>query len=182
MDEKGEYLTEEKIYQKTWFIIACLIVFFPVGIFLMWKYHKFSKVIRVIVSIVVIFIFGCLLFGDDDSDVDYSRPLGDYDTDITYYDLARNPDDYEDHLLVMEGTVVQTMESDEDDVELRVAVDGDDDQIVYLKIDREIINTRILEDYNIKFYGISTGLITYESTEGADITIPSVTVEKFEIY
>ena len=33
MDEKGEYLTEEKIYQKTWFIIACLIVFFPVGIF-----------------------------------------------------------------------------------------------------------------------------------------------------
>ena len=41
----------------------------------MWKYHKFSKVIRVIVSIVVIFIFGCLLFGDDDSDVDYSRPL-----------------------------------------------------------------------------------------------------------
>ena len=138
--------------------------------------------IRVIVSIVVIFIFGCLLFGDDDSDVDYSRPLGDYDTDITYYDLARNPDDYEDHLLVMEGTVVQTMESDEDDVELRVAVDGDDDQIVYLKIDREIINTRILEDDNIKFYGISTGLITYESTEGADITIPSVTVEKFEIY
>ena len=151
-------------------------------IFLMWKYHKFSKVIRVIVSIVVIFIFGCLLFGDDDSDLDYSRPLGDYDTDITYYDLARNPDDYEDHLLVMEGTVVQTMESDEDDVELRVAVDGDDDQIVYLKIDREIINTRILEDDNIKFYGISTGLITYESTEGADITIPSVTVEKFEIY
>ena len=148
----------------------------------MWKYHKFSKVIRVIVSIVVIFIFGCLLFGDDDSDVDYSRPLGDYDTDITYYDLARNPDDYEDHLLVMEGTVVQTMESDEDDVELRVAVDGDDDQIVYLKIDREIINTRILEDDNIKFYGISTGLITYESTEGADITIPSVTVEKFVIY
>mgnify|MGYP000448951309 FL=1 len=123
-----------------------------------------------------------MLFGDDDSDVDYSRPLGDYDTDITYYDLARNPDDYEDHLLVMEGTVVQTMESDEDDVELRVAVDGDDDQIVYLKIDREIINTRILEDDNIKFYGISTGLITYESTGGTDITIPSVTVEKFEIY
>lgn len=148
----------------------------------MWKYHKFSKVIRVIVSIVIIFIFGCLLFGDDDSDVDYSRPLGDYDTDITYYDLARNPDDYKDHLLVMEGTVVQTVESDEDDVELRVAVDGDYDQIVYLTIDREIINTRILEDDNIKFYGISTGLITYESTEGADITIPSVTVEKFEIY
>ena len=114
--------------------------------------------------------------------MDYSRPLGDYDTDITYYDLARNPDDYKDHLLVMEGTVVQTVESDEDDVELRVAGDGDYDQIVYLTIDREIINTRILEDDNIKFYGISTGLITYESTEGADITIPSVTVEKFEIY
>lgn len=122
------------------------------------------------------------MFGNDSDDIDYSRPLGDYDTDITYYDLARNPDDYEDHLLVMQGTVVQTMEGDEDVVELRVAVDDDYDQIVYLKINREIINTRILEDDTIKFYGISTGLVTYESTEGADITIPSVTVEKFEIY
>lgn len=181
MDEKGECIKKEKIYQKTWFIVVCLIIVFPIGIFLMWKYHKFSKVIRIIVSIVIIFIFGCLIFGDD-SDVDYSRPLGDYDADITYYDLARNPDDYEDHLLVMEGTVVQTIESDEDVVELRVAVDDDYDDIVYLKINREIINTRILEDDNIKFYGISKGLITYESTEGTDITIPSVTVEKFEIY
>lgn len=182
MDEKGECIKEEKIYQKTWLIVLCLIVVFPIGIFLMWKYHKFSKVIRTIVTIVIIFAFGCLMFGNDSDDIDYSRPLGDYDTDITYYDLARNPDDYEDHLLVMQGTVVQTMEGDEDVVELRVAVDDDYDQIVYLKINREIINTRILEDDTIKFYGISTGLITYESTEGADITIPSVTVEKFEIY
>ena len=181
MDGKEECIKEEKIYQKTWFIVICLIIIFPVGIFLMWKYHKFNKVIRVIVSIAILFIFACIVSGDD-SNVDYSRPLGDYDADITYYDLARNPDDYEDHLLVMEGTVVQTMESDEDVVELRVAVDDDYDNIVYLTIDREIINTRILEDDNIKFYGISTGLITYESTEGTDITIPSVTVEKFEIY
>lgn len=182
MDEKGECIREERIYQKTWFIVLCLIGVFPIGIFLMWKYHKFSKVIRTIITIVIIFTFGCLMFGNDSDDIDYSRPLGDYDTDITYYDLARNPDDYEDHLLVMQGTVVQTMEGDEDVVELRVAVDDDYDQIVYLKINREIINTRILEDDTIKFYGISTGLVTYESTEGADITIPSVTVEKFEIY
>lgn len=181
MDGKEECIKEEKIYQKTWFIVICLIIIFPVGIFLMWKYRKFNKVIRVIVSIAILFIFACIISGDD-SNVDYSRPLGDYDADITYYDLARNPDDYEDHLLVMEGTVVQTMESDEDVVELRVAVDDDYDDIVYLTIDREIINTRILEDDNIKFYGISTGLVTYESTDGRNITIPSVTVEKFEIY
>ena len=41
------------------------------------------------------------------------------------------------------------MESDEDVVELRVAVDDDYDDIVYLKIDRKIINTMILEDDNI---------------------------------
>lgn len=75
----------------------------------MWKYHKFNKVIRVIVSIAILFIFVCIVSGDV-SNVDYSRPLGDYDADITYYDLARNPDNYEDHLLVMEGTVVQTMQ------------------------------------------------------------------------
>ena len=70
---------------------------------------------------------------------------------------------------------------DEDDLDY-IDFDDDYDDIVYLKIDRKIINTRILEDDNIKFYGISTGLITYESTENIDITIPSVTVEKFEIY
>ena len=102
MDEKGECIKREKIYQKTWFIVICLIVIFPVGIFLMWKYRKFNKVIRIIVSIAIIFIFGCLVFGSD-TEVDYSRPLGDYDAGITYYDLARNPDDYENYLLVMEG-------------------------------------------------------------------------------
>ena len=48
----------------------------------MWKYRKFNKVIRIIVSIAIIFIFGCLVFGSD-TEVDYSRPLGDYDAGIT---------------------------------------------------------------------------------------------------
>lgn len=40
-----------KFYQRTWFTILMLIVFFPVGLYLMWKYNKFPFVIRVVVSV-----------------------------------------------------------------------------------------------------------------------------------
>lgn len=41
-----------KFYQKTWFIIVTLILFAPVGIFLMWKYRKFNKPARITLSLV----------------------------------------------------------------------------------------------------------------------------------
>lgn len=40
-----------KFYQRTWFTILMLIVFFPVGLYLMWKYNKFPFVVRVVVSV-----------------------------------------------------------------------------------------------------------------------------------
>lgn len=47
-----------KSYQKTWFMWVLLILFSPVGIFLMWKYKKFGKVTRITLSI----IFGLFFF------------------------------------------------------------------------------------------------------------------------
>lgn len=40
----------KKIYQKNWFIILMLIVFFPVGLFLMWKHSNWNIVIKIIIS------------------------------------------------------------------------------------------------------------------------------------
>ena len=42
-----------KFYEKDWFVILMLILFFPVGLFLMWKYSKWQKVAKIIVTIVI---------------------------------------------------------------------------------------------------------------------------------
>lgn len=44
-------------YQKTWAIVLFLFLFFPVGLFLMWKYSKFKTVPKAIITALVAFIF-----------------------------------------------------------------------------------------------------------------------------
>ena len=39
-------------YQKTWFAVLMLFIFFPIGVFLIWKYRKFHVVARCIASVV----------------------------------------------------------------------------------------------------------------------------------
>lgn len=48
----------QKLTQKTWFIILWLIVFFPVGLFFMWR-SGWNKFVKIIVSV----IFGIALIG-----------------------------------------------------------------------------------------------------------------------
>lgn len=60
----------KKIYQKTWFIIVILIIFWPVGLFLMWKYASWNKIAKIIITVLiglmVIYSFtGC---SDNDSE------------------------------------------------------------------------------------------------------------------
>lgn len=42
-----------KFYQKNWFIILMLIIFFPVGLILMWKYAAWNKIAKWIVTGVI---------------------------------------------------------------------------------------------------------------------------------
>ena len=60
-----------KFYQRSWFTILMLIIFFPVGLYLMWRYKKFPFPVRVIVSV----FFGLIVVSsilnpspDDDTD------------------------------------------------------------------------------------------------------------------
>lgn len=43
-----------KWYQKTWIIVLFIIFFFPVGLFLMWKYTDWKKPIKIVVTIVLV--------------------------------------------------------------------------------------------------------------------------------
>ena len=45
------------IFQKAWFMWLCLIIFPPVGILLMWRQGRFTKVKRIVVTLIATAIF-----------------------------------------------------------------------------------------------------------------------------
>lgn len=42
-----------KFYQKAWFIILFLIVFWPIGVILMWKFANWNKIVKIIISVIL---------------------------------------------------------------------------------------------------------------------------------
>ena len=101
-------------------------------------------------------------------------------SDLTYDEIARHPNDYDGELLTFSGEVAQVIEGD-GMTELRIAVDGDYDDIIYGIYDNRILDSRLLEDDKIQFYGESCGIISYQSTLGETISIPSMSIYKILI-
>ena len=101
-------------------------------------------------------------------------------SDVSYDEIARHPNDYDGELLTFSGEVAQVIESD-GMTELRIAVDGDYDDIIYGIYDNRILDSRLLEDDKIQFYGESCGIISYQSTLGATISIASISIYKIVI-
>ena len=62
---------EKKIYEKSWFIILLLIVFFPVGLFLMWKYTDWGKGVKWTVTgiLAILVVANMAVIGDTASDL-----------------------------------------------------------------------------------------------------------------
>ena len=105
-----------------------------------------------------------------------------WNPEITYDQLARTPDDYTGKDITFAGRVLQVMEdSDSGETQLRIATSDDYDKIMLIGYDSSILKSRILEDDEIRFYGTSIGLITYQSTMGGNITIPAAAVEHIDI-
>lgn len=102
-----------------------------------------------------------------------------YDTGITYDQLARTPDNYLFEKVKFRGTVIQVMEGD-GLTQIRFAVNDDYDQILYGEFDASMLESRILEDDTITIRGLSNGLLTYESTSGASISIPAITIDQID--
>lgn len=103
-----------------------------------------------------------------------------YETGIGYKDLARNPKDYVGKKIKFKGKVIQVMEGD-GEVQVRLAVNGDYDNIMYCAYNSSIVTSRVLEDDYITVMGKSSDLITYTSTMGGEITIPSMVVKKIDM-
>lgn len=103
-----------------------------------------------------------------------------YNTGITYEQLARTPDKLMGKAVKFHGKVIQVIEGDTE-VQMRLAVNDDYDKILYCAISKDNLKgTRILENDKITIYGLSNGLITYDSTMGGKISIPGVLIVKYE--
>lgn len=93
--------------------------------------------------------------------------------------MARTPDDYMLKKVKFSGKVIQVLE-DEDNTQIRLAVNDNYDTIIYIEYESNIVSSRVLEDDYITVSGVSMGLLSYKSTMGGTITIPSVIVSKIE--
>lgn len=103
-----------------------------------------------------------------------------YETGITYSQLSRNPEQYEGKKVKFRGKVVQVIEGNGNDVQIRFAVNSDYDTILFGQYNSSIVSSRVLEDDVITIYGSSVGTISYQSTMGGTITIPGVAIEKID--
>ena len=98
----------------------------------------------------------------------------------TYKELARNPENYEGEKIELRGEVVQVLESGKE-VELRVNMNSEYDQTVYVLYTLNNNEGRILEEDIVKIYGTFEGLITYTTVLGAEKTLPRIDAKYIEI-
>ncbi|MEA4828266.1 hypothetical protein [Clostridium sp. JNZ J1-5] len=57
----GENKERVKTFDTIWFMWITLIFFAPVGIYLMWKHKRYGVFIRVILSIIFLFVYFLLV-------------------------------------------------------------------------------------------------------------------------
>ena len=104
--------------------------------------------------------------------------------DILYNDLARTPDSYLGEYIKFTGEIIQVQESGTDAI-YRINVTQDKygywDDTIIASFDLSNSSSRFLEDDIVTFYGIYAGLYTYTSVLGADITIPSMSIEYMDL-
>lgn len=67
----------EKWYKNTLVIVFLLVFFFPVGLFLMWKFTDWKKSFKIIISIVIaLFVLGVIFIDSEPSESDYAESTG----------------------------------------------------------------------------------------------------------
>jgi len=92
---------------------------------------------------------------------------------VAYDDLARNTEQHTGKYLNMAGQVVQVIE-DGDGAALRVLVDGDASQAVYVKYPG-YSKARVLTDDMVQMIAQVDGRVTYKTVLGSEVTVPALT-------
>lgn len=104
-------IPRDPFYQRTWFVILSLIVFAPLGIFLMWKFKPWNKIVKGFISVVfgLWFFFWVLVVfvptpPDTPSDTDTSNSV----TESQFAEIASRPIETEPSTVESEDTTDTT--------------------------------------------------------------------------
>lgn len=97
-------------------------------------------------------------------------------TTVNYTDVERNPDNYMGAKVKFSGEVIQVSEGFLDSVTLRVSCSGD---VWYVTYSREDGESRILEGDTIACYGECSGVQSYVTVLGSQVTIPSLKMKYY---
>lgn len=108
------------------------------------------------------------------------KNLDGYRKDVTFDDLSRKPNEYKGEYICYTGEVVQLLEKESEN-NLRIAIDGDYNKIIYVGYFPSTINERVLEGDKITIYGQYLGIIQYDSVM-TTVSIPGIWVEHIEIH
>lgn len=106
--------------------------------------------------------------------------IASYNTGVTYEQLARTPDDYKAKKVTFTGKVIQVLQN-ENETDIRLAVNDDYNKIIFIGYKPDTTNVRILENDNVIIRGTSIGIINYTSAFGVPISIPGVWVEEIKL-
>ena len=101
-----------------------------------------------------------------------------YDNGLTYEDFARDVDGLKGECLALNGEVVQVVET-KDTTELRVAVGGDSNKIIYCVLKNK--NIKVLEGDYVKIKGQSLGYIEYTTIVDTTTSVVGVDVHELVI-
>lgn len=99
--------------------------------------------------------------------------------DIPFEDLARNPDSQKGKRVHLRGEIVQVIEGTTS-TQYRISMQQDEygywdsDKVVFVDYPKKTTDNRLLEDDIVEVWGTAQGTITYQSTLGGNITIPSI--------
>lgn len=189
-------------WQKTWFVIAMMIVCPPVGIILIWlsgEVKGSAKTVLTIFTCLYLFliypVMGAAVLNAGGSSKTITATAKQTTTAVKepteadfkaacvaqpYTDLARTPDSYKNMKIVITGKVVQVMEKS-NGAQYRIAVDGNYDQMFYADYTGSFGQGRILEDDTVTLWGTYDGLMSYNSTIGGKITVPSLIAKYYLI-
>lgn len=104
--------------------------------------------------------------------------------EVTYAEVARDKNGLMSEKISVTGKVIQVMEGD-GLIHIRLATgisdyDGDynSDDVYYIELTDDLLETRILEDDILQIKGVSYGIYTYQSTLGGNISIPSLVADE----
>lgn len=99
---------------------------------------------------------------------------------LAYKDISRNPSQHEGDLVKFSGKILQVME-DDGIAAFRIATKGNYDDVVYCLYFLPEDYSRFLEEDRVNIWAVCTGVYTYTTVRGNELTIPSFLIERIEL-